>query len=309
MANHSQIDNECVVVCSFFFPSHTGLRRHIEIIKLSEANMLMLSRCCWQRTNLIIFTFVGNDDCTCVARNENQFITGISIKTRYILCKKRALHNELIFLPSSSKLQQICSVGYQIKRRQTGKSKQKREPCSRGEHFSQWVYLNREKDEFHKKIPKVILIQVQTPDHDFFLKMSRKIHLNYVHIHMLEKCISFIISVKKSKQSVENISFVDFDEKTTNVPCMCHTSKPLKGVLNAKERENGCVSIPPGHIQFISSTSRSKDFIVLFQSTSTNFRRFFFLFHFLFLFKRVFYFVFLYWWNNSSVGVFFSLVP
>lgn len=179
--------------------------------------------------------------------------------------------------------------------------------------FSKWTLFTmsvlecrKKRRILHRKIPKVILIQVHKLLITTFWKMSRKIHLNYLykHIHMLEKCIPFIISVREKKAAkLMKTSLLWISMKKTRQ--MCCATESLKGVLSAKERENGCVNdpIPSGHIQFISSTSRSID-SSSFQSTLTNFRSVFFSPLPLFIFKRVFYFVFLYWWNNSLVSFF-----
>lgn len=147
------------------------------------------------------------------------------------------------------------------------------------------------------------------------LKMSGKkknIHLNYTFV-CVEKCISFIIILKKSssKRTNETLSLGtsllrvlyrwENNQKEWHYPC---GSKWLRSKVywacmeTCKRLCEWSNSFGPYPIYFIPLFDpRTFD---LHSPISALFFFFFFSFYFLHWLERVFYFVVLYWWNNFS---------
>lgn len=122
------------------------------------------------------------------------------------------------------------------------------------------------------------LIQQQTSDRDcfffFFFGMKRKkIHLNYIFT-CPENAFRLLFQTEEKRRrysSKTSLLWVFIGVKTTTAMACCAR-------WTVQKRENGCVNdpIPAGHIQFISSTSRSKDFSVLISIYLYQFPLYFF---------------------------------
>lgn len=145
--------------------------------------MLMLSPCCWQRTNLIIFTFVRT--IALVFPTKTNLLLGFPLRP-YI--DARALHNELIFFF----LFEIRTNMFRWLSNRTTWTV-----------FYKWTLLTSEctwKKIVHKKNPKVILIQEQTSDHEFLeneLKNSLKL------LTCLKNAFRLLFQRKKKKETMK----------------------------------------------------------------------------------------------------------